>query len=108
MKYGNEPSLPMRLKEIIEKFRIIADSFIKDRAIFIKSVANTRNYFTHYDYDLKEKAANEEQLYHLTQKLKILLEIILLSELEFNLTEIQHSIVRNIYYLAEVDEKQKA
>lgn len=63
--------------------------FIENKNTFIEKVVDTRNYQTHHDEDLKEHSASGKELYHLTQKLKILLEICLLTELGFSSDEIK-------------------
>lgn len=60
-----------------------------DKKSFINKVVNTRNYLTHYDQGLKNQAAGDEELVHIIQKLKLLMEICLLSELGFSLDEIK-------------------
>lgn len=98
LKYGNEFSLRKRLKEIFDKYQEIIDRFIEDKKTFIEKVVNTRNYLTHHDKDLKKRAANGEDLYHLTQKLKMCLEICLLTELGFSSEEIKALYSRNRRY----------
>ena len=61
-------------------------------------MVDTRNYQTHHDEDLKERAADGEDLYRLTQKLKMLLEVCLLTEIGFNLEEIKALFLRNSKY----------
>ncbi|WP_039764939.1 HEPN domain-containing protein [Caldicellulosiruptor sp. F32] len=98
LKYGNEFSLRKRLEEIFDKYREILNVFIEKESVFIDKVVNTRHYLTHYDEKLKEQAANGEELYNLTQKLKILLEICLLTELGFSLDEIKRLFSENRRY----------
>ena len=98
LKYGNEYSLRKRLKEIFGKYQEILNGFIENKNSFIEKVVDTRNYLTHYDKDLKELAVSGEALYSLTQKLKILLETCLLSELGFSLEEIKGLFLRNRRY----------
>jgi hypothetical protein len=98
LKYGNEFSLRKRLKEIFNKYQENLNGFIEDKNAFIEKVVNTRNYQTHHDEDLKECSAIGEELYNLTQKLKILLEICLLTELGFSSSEIKGLFSRNRRY----------
>jgi hypothetical protein len=98
LKYGNEFSLRKRLKEIFDKYQEILNEFIENKNAFIEKVVDTRNYQTHHDEDLKERAASGEALYRLTQKLKILLEICLLTELGFSSEEIKDLFSRNRRY----------
>ena len=89
LKYGNEFSLRKRLKEILDKYQEILNVFIENKNTFIEKVVDTRNYQTHHDEDLKERSTSGKELYRLTQKLKILLEICLLTELGFSSEEIK-------------------
>lgn len=98
LKYGNEFSLRKRLKEIFDKYHEILNGFIENKNAFIEKVVDTRNYQTHHDEDLKERAASGSDLYHLTQKQKLLLEICLLTELGFSSTEIKGLFSRNKRY----------
>lgn len=98
LNYGNEFSLRKRLKEIFDKHQEILDRFLENKNAFIEKVVNTRNYLIHHDKELKELAANGEELYRLTQKLKMCLEICLLTELGFSSEEIKTLFSRNRRY----------
>lgn len=98
LKYGNEYSLRKRLKDLFEKYKEIIDGFIENKDIFINRVVDTRNYLTHYDKNLREKAVDGKQLYYVIQQLKIVIVICLLSELGFNLKEIKNLLARNRRY----------
>ena len=69
--------------------------YIENKDIFINRVVDTRNYLTHYDKNLREKAVDGEQLYYVTQQLKIVIVICLLSELGFKFKEIKKLLARN-------------
>jgi len=88
LKYGNEYSLRKRLKDLFVKCRDITQNFIKDEDNFINRVIDTRNYLTHYDKKLRN-IADGKDLYYITQKLKIILQICLLYELGFTKEEIK-------------------
>jgi len=83
LKYSNEPRLRQRLEDILEACSEVVDTIIDDRGSFVDKTVDTRNYLTHYDPKLKERAADGIELYNLTQKLGVLLEICLLKELGF-------------------------
>ena len=90
LKYGDEFSLRKRLKEIFNEYQHeVPNVFINNKGAFIDKVADTRNYLTHYDKDLKERAASGIDIFHLTHELKMLLEICLLRELGFSSEEIK-------------------
>ena len=84
----NELPLWRRLEDILNTHKAALTGLIEDEAKFINDVKNTRNYFTHYDEKLREKAASGADLFYLTEKLKILVETCLLSELGFSNEEI--------------------
>jgi len=102
LNYGNEYSLRKRLKDLFEKYKEVVDDFIKDKDIFVNKVVYTRNYLTHYDKNLREKAVDGKQLYYVTQQLKIIIVICLLSELGFNFKEIKNLLARFISKKQEV------
>ncbi|NJE11887.1 HEPN domain-containing protein [Thermococcus sp. LS2] len=99
LKYGNEFSLRKRLKQIINQYKDILDEYLEDRNKFIEDVVITRNYLTHYDKELKERAAKDVELYYLTQKLRLLVMICLLAELGFDSNEIKNIVQRSAEYL---------
>ena len=85
LEYGNEPNLRKRLKEIINVLGI--KEFIENngRGIdsFIHRVVITRNYLTHYDKKLEDKALRPEQFYPYVQMLRTVLLTCLLKEMGF-------------------------
>ena len=95
LKYGNEYSLRKRLKDLLSKFRDITKEFIANEDDFIGKVVTTRNRLTHLDKDL-EDAAGSEFLFEMTQKLKVILQICILRELEFSKDEIKNVVRKDI------------
>lgn len=91
MDFGNEPSLQIRLSELVEKLSIdTINRMIEDKVKFIAEVKNTRNYYTHYSENLRKKALKGNDLYKLNDKLKILLLGSVLLESGFTLDEINN------------------
>lgn len=88
LKYGNEISLKTRLRRIIKPFhKELGNSNNRER--FLQQIVDTRNYFTHYDVTLKDKAAQGEELWRLCETLEVLfqlhfLKLIGLSDEEIN------------------------
>ncbi len=82
-----------RLKEIIEPFEDIFGTHEKRQAL-IDSIVVTRNYQTHHDLSLKQKAAKGKDLWILCQKTELLFELHFLQLIGFNREEID-SIVAN-------------
>lgn len=94
LKYVHEFSLRKRLSDIFDKCGSIISRVIENRGAFIEDVVNTRNYLTHYDKKVEMKAVQGEKLYRITQKLQVIVEICLLSELGLSLEKIDELIKR--------------
>lgn len=101
LTYGNEFSLRKRLRKICDSHDQLLNKFIENQNTFIEKVLDTRNYLVHHDKELKERAANGVALYHLSNKLKRLVEICLLTQLGFSSVEIQTAFSRNWKYKQE-------
>lgn len=95
LKYINEYSLRKRLKFLIRDVNIIFQLFISNPNEFISKVVDTRNYLTHYSKNSELSAARGLDLFFLTERVKILVEIILLREIGFSFDEIERIIRRN-------------
>lgn len=101
LMYSHEHGLRTRLTDIIKINDVIISSFIRtgrERKSFIQKVVVTRNFLTHYDKSLEQEAAKGEELYWITQKLKIIIEIILLREIGIEQETIKNVISRNPDY----------
>jgi len=102
LKYANEYSLRKRLGELAARISAnLPIPFLSAKALekaFVEKVCDTRNYLTHYDPELKEKAAQGEELYDLTIKLKAIIEICLLEDLGFNFMTIKEIFTNNRKY----------
>ncbi len=96
LEYSNEPSLGRRLKDIIRKYPKatypVAGENSKDRDSFIYKVTATRNYRTHFDKRLEDETVYGENLYRITEKLKLLMEACLMGEIGFGADEIRAAI----------------
>lgn len=82
LNFSNEPTLKKRLEELT--VGILTDTlkkYLGDKEEFIKSVKNSRNYYTHYGYQLQKKALKGNDLYYATEKMKIILSLNILIEL---------------------------
>jgi len=98
LKYGNEFSLRKRLRNILNELGPLIDPYIRNKEIFVEQVLSTRNYFTHYDKTLEEKALKGEEFYWLTRKLRAILEICLLLELGISKEKVVTLLKRNRQY----------
>lgn len=71
---SNNLYLDVRLSELLDKY--CNDSllgYIGDIDLFKKNIKNTRNYHTHFNHDLKNKALKGNELYDLYVKLRMFL-----------------------------------
>ena len=81
LNFSNEPTLQDRLMDLLDKTKKVMNPLVKDHAKFAKKVRDTRNYFTHWNTDLQDKAAQGEELFRITQTLLFMLQACLLMEL---------------------------
>jgi hypothetical protein len=95
LAYSNEPRLEHRIRELTEKAAEVINPLVTNKEEFAKKVKDTRNYLTHYDKRLKEKAARGEELFWLTQKLSYLLQACFLIELGLPLEKCAQLLHRN-------------
>lgn len=98
LKYLNEFSLRKRLKEIIEEHEEVLSILIPKPTKIIGTIVDTRNFFTHYDDDLKQKSLDGEQLYLASERLKFMLEVCFLYKLGFSDEEMKRLIDRTQRY----------
>jgi hypothetical protein len=81
MKWFNEYSLRKRLKELLCRNWGIYRPYVGILNEFVGAVVDTRNYHTHYGEELEERAKSGNDLFIITEKLKMILEICLLVEM---------------------------
>lgn len=99
LEYGNEINLGTRIKRVIEPFKKhIGNS--KVRGKIIRSIVDTRNYFTHYDEALKNNAASGEELWYLCMKMEAIFQIHFLKRLGFASEQIE-VLINNCHRLKE-------
>lgn len=96
--YSNELTLREKIYKIFEKFSGLADRLIPDWPDFAKQVADTRNYYVHREKPKNRKIVKGQELFILTERLKMLIEIILLNEIGFSNKDIVNLITRNRKY----------
>ena len=99
-KRKKRPSLGTRLTEMFSAF---AEHFGDgaDTAELVAKIVVTRNYFTHYDADLEDEAADGLDLWTIYCKLEVLIQLLLLKELGFDGTAIATMVANN----SEIQEK---
>ena len=91
LTYANELSLRRRLRLMIEPFeRFFGDR--KQQKAFVSKVVITRNYLTHYDTSLENQAAAGRELWQLTRKLEVLLQLHMLQFIGFDAGQVDRSL----------------
>lgn len=86
--YANERALAERVQELVDIHAgVLGAALGPNSASFAQTLANTRNYYTHYSKGLEAKAARELQLIVLTDRVWALVRACLLHELGFTPTE---------------------
>jgi len=96
IRYGNEYSLRKRISELLESLdEEILSRLSPTKKYFTGIIVDTRNYLTHYDDELKDKALKNADLYWGIQRLKILISILLLKEIGIQETLIFDSMMEN-------------
>lgn len=97
LMHGNEINLGKRLKRIIDPFKDKLGSS-KERNKLLRKIVDTRNYLTHYSENLKDNAADGEELWNLCQKMEVIFQLHFLKVVGFSDEEIE-SVVENSYPL---------
>lgn len=97
LMHGNEINLGKRLKRIIEPFKDKLGNS-KERNKLLRKIVDTRNYLTHYSENLKDNAADGEELWILCQKMEVIFQLHFLKVVGFSDEEIE-SVVENCYPL---------
>ncbi|AUZ84770.1 HEPN domain-containing protein [Methylophaga nitratireducenticrescens] len=97
LMYGNEINLGKRLNRIIEPFKDrLGDK--KQRNKLMRLIVDTRNYLTHYNEELKSRAAQGRELWFLCQKMEVIFQLHFLKVIGLTDEEIV-SIVESSYPL---------
>ncbi|MBG0754086.1 HEPN domain-containing protein [Vibrio cidicii] len=97
LMHGNEINLRKRLKQIVEPFKDKLGTS-KERGKLLGKIVDTRNYLTHYNENLKDNAADGEELWILCQKMEVIFQLHFLKTIGFSEKEID-SVIDNCYPL---------
>jgi hypothetical protein len=108
LMYSNEPRLKQRIKELVDMSGDALSTLITDEDEFVKDIANTRNFYTHYDPHLRDKAATGVKLYVLTEKLSYLLQACFLVELGLSTLKCTELLRRNQGYIRAINRARDA
>ncbi len=92
LAYSNEPNLRSRLKALLQPHPALRKAL--RGASFVNRVVDTRNYLTHYDERSRKNAAEGVRLHWLVEKLRIVVEMCLLTELGLSSSRIAMILLR--------------
>lgn len=97
LMHGNEINLGKRLKRIIEPFKDkLGNSGTRSK--LLRKIVDTRNYLTHYNDELRDKAASGKELWSLCRKMEVIFQLHFLKVIGFNDSEID-GVLENCYPL---------
>lgn len=97
LRYSNEPSLRKRLKELFESYKDILEDLLQtDESRFTNDLVNTRNYLVHFDEGRRDSVLNSTGIYELSERLKMILDVVFLNELRFDSEDIKR-IIKSSY-----------
>lgn len=105
---SNELSFAQRLEELVRYYGECVLPLRSDPQEFIRSVVDTRNFYTHYSSGLKKKAAKGKELYLLSQALSTLVRGCLLAELGVSAKERRKLFLRNQAFLSLLQESKNS
>lgn len=109
LEYAYEPSLRIRLKDLISEMdEEIVNVFFKGKTSvkkFINKVTIARNYYTHFSENLKKSAVKGADLIYLSKKTNLFLEILLLIEIGLSIDTIKNLLDRYYYKISYFMEK---
>jgi hypothetical protein len=81
LNYGNEPTFKTRLEELFGELPESIMLLIDEGKKLAKVVKDTRNYYTHYGDELRDKIPSKSELVSITDNLESMISFILLKEM---------------------------
>ena len=93
IQYANEPSLRKRLKLFRDRLvSLVGSEAFGFKSSSIESLVQTRNYYTHYPEDLKEKILSPSSTVRETDRFSMLLVVCLLHEIGVTLDQTRNGL----------------
>jgi hypothetical protein len=83
LRHSNDKRLRRRLRELVERIHPVIGDLFPNPSDFAHDVVATRNYFTHWDPEGEGAAAAGAALIALTNRLQVMLQVLLMLELGF-------------------------
>lgn len=105
---NNELWFGQRLHDLFREYGECVLPLCSDRDAFVRSVVDTRNYYTHYSSGLKDKAAKGMDLYMLSQALSTLVKCCLLADLGVPAKARRRLLLRNQAYISILQESKNS
>jgi hypothetical protein len=100
LKTGNEPHFGKRISDLVDSVPVSTlQSIIPKKKSLVYKTTSSRNYYTHYSNDLESQALKGNDLYKLTQQLRVLLIAVILLETGFSIEEIENVLKKNEAFL---------
>ncbi|NFR88264.1 MULTISPECIES: HEPN domain-containing protein [Clostridium] len=81
LKYTNEPSLPQRLKSMLNEMDFLIKINTKKKKSLCCKISTTRNYYTHFSEDKKNDIMNIDEMFRLTEYFRLVLRILIFKDL---------------------------
>jgi len=106
LEHANQISFRTRLKRLMEPFKTYFGTD-KDRKKLIDDILNTRNYLTHYDPRLEEKACSGDRLIEINDRLEGLFQLFFLSVIGFPNDKIHQIILNNFPLATKLGQREK-
>ena len=97
-QYTTDETFGRRLAEIIRDYAFpYFDQRVPDRELFCRQVVVSRNYYTHFDETLRDRALKVKKLFDLTESMKLLILAAILRNLNIPIKVVEESVQRLIY-----------
>jgi hypothetical protein len=95
LQYSHEPSLKARLKELAAGIPEPVKKLLCKPSVskFLNQIRDNRNYYTHYNEDLRSRVVRLSELFILAERMKIFLVCLVLKEIGFTEKEVVKTIL---------------
>ena len=85
------------MKELYESYKDVFEDLLQtDEGKFTNEVVNTRNFLVHSDELRRRFVPDSTRIYELSEQLKMILDVVFLSELRFGSEDIRR-IIKKLY-----------
>jgi hypothetical protein len=81
LAYSNEPRFAARIRELFSRTARVLDPLLPKKKKFVSTVVASRNYYTHYDTSLRDRAAHGTKLFFVAEVLSVVVQACLLAEM---------------------------